>query len=297
MINKRGCIVLCSIILLQLCYTRTKTQHYNAREIEQHNIRVIIFDLDGVLLHSSLWRGFQNLLSALSYWELPSAFAYFAYENPKDALFTLMKSLPHEHDDSYTQCVTYDPNGNTLPRIMADWMAGRPGFSSNDIIPYLHTTIDHAATYTHLKKKILKQTVNIVFDAQTRYDITTILPAGKNLFDTLSQQHPDCTIGILSNYDHACFAHIMHKPEIQEIFKRIPQERIFISADMHHIKPDPHIYLQACNACDVNPWECLFIDDQETNVVAAREAGMHAVLFDLNHLTTTYDEIYTHLNM
>jgi epoxide hydrolase-like predicted phosphatase len=44
-------------------------------------------------------------------------------------------------------------------------------------------------------------------------------------------------------------------------------------------KPDRRIYLLTCERLGVHPDEAVFLDDLETNVVAAREVGMRAVLF------------------
>jgi putative hydrolase of the HAD superfamily len=43
-------------------------------------------------------------------------------------------------------------------------------------------------------------------------------------------------------------------------------------------KPDPAIYHLACERLGLRPDECLFVDDLECNVVAARELGMEALL-------------------
>jgi epoxide hydrolase-like predicted phosphatase len=44
-------------------------------------------------------------------------------------------------------------------------------------------------------------------------------------------------------------------------------------------KPDRRIYLLTCDRLGVRPEEAVFLDDAQANVAAAREVGMHAVLF------------------
>ena len=46
------------------------------------------------------------------------------------------------------------------------------------------------------------------------------------------------------------------------------------------IKPDPAIYACLLEKYDLRAEECLFIDDREENIIAARELGMHAVQFE-----------------
>lgn len=48
------------------------------------------------------------------------------------------------------------------------------------------------------------------------------------------------------------------------------------------IKPDPRIYQLTCRRLGVQPDECVFTDDNETNVVAARRVGMRGIVFTDN---------------
>ncbi len=44
-------------------------------------------------------------------------------------------------------------------------------------------------------------------------------------------------------------------------------------------KPDPEMYKQFLDIYDLNPEECLFIDDSEENVVVARKLGFKGIVF------------------
>lgn len=55
--------------------------------------------------------------------------------------------------------------------------------------------------------------------------------------------------------------------------------KLFFSHEMHMMKPDPDIYLEAISESGHEPGECLFIDDSQRNVDGAIAVGMHAVLF------------------
>ena len=55
---------------------------------------------------------------------------------------------------------------------------------------------------------------------------------------------------------------------------------IVVSCDERIVKPDRRIYALICDRYDLEPQECLFVDDREENVEAARAYGMHAVRFD-----------------
>jgi epoxide hydrolase-like predicted phosphatase len=47
-------------------------------------------------------------------------------------------------------------------------------------------------------------------------------------------------------------------------------------------KPDPRIYERAWQRLGVQPQEMIFLDDVERNILAARECGVHAILFQNN---------------
>jgi putative hydrolase of the HAD superfamily len=52
-----------------------------------------------------------------------------------------------------------------------------------------------------------------------------------------------------------------------------------LSAEVRLIKPDPAIYRHCLRGLGVAPSDCLFIDDREVNIAAARAMGIHVVQF------------------
>jgi 2-haloacid dehalogenase len=54
---------------------------------------------------------------------------------------------------------------------------------------------------------------------------------------------------------------------------------IVVSGEVGLIKPDPAIYHLALDRFGLNPADCLFIDDNEPNVVGARKVGIPATRF------------------
>ncbi|MFJ9668859.1 HAD family hydrolase [Streptomyces sp. NPDC101219] len=62
-------------------------------------------------------------------------------------------------------------------------------------------------------------------------------------------------------------------------------ERIVYSHEIGVEKPDPEAFGEACASLGVRPESCLFVDDAEANVLAARAVGMQAHLFEDNART------------
>ncbi|MGH7621048.1 MAG: HAD family hydrolase [Gemmatimonadaceae bacterium] len=57
---------------------------------------------------------------------------------------------------------------------------------------------------------------------------------------------------------------------------------VICSAEVGLAKPEPRIYAIAAEQIGLPPAECVFIDDLEANVQAARDAGMRGVWFRID---------------
>jgi HAD superfamily hydrolase (TIGR01509 family) len=62
----------------------------------------------------------------------------------------------------------------------------------------------------------------------------------------------------------------------EEIFD---EEKIFVSAKIHLIKPDEEFFLYALEKLGRNPEEVVFVDDRESNINPARKLGFNTIIF------------------
>ncbi len=85
---------------------------------------------------------------------------------------------------------------------------------------------------------------------------------------------PPYRTAILSNADASLPARLRETLGIHELF-----DAVVCSAEEGIAKPDPAIYRLAAARLDLPPDACVFIDDHEPNVTAAREVGMAAIFF------------------
>jgi len=85
---------------------------------------------------------------------------------------------------------------------------------------------------------------------------------------------PPYLAGILSNADLTLEDRLRDGLGVRDLF-----DDVISSAVVGMAKPEPRIYLLAAERLRMPPPECVFIDDMERNVVAAREAGMAAIHF------------------
>jgi 2-haloacid dehalogenase len=79
----------------------------------------------------------------------------------------------------------------------------------------------------------------------------------------------------------------------RETFERFPFFALFrgvvISGDERLLKPDPRIFKLFGDRYDIDPADCVFIDDVPGNCEAARDCGFHAIDF------TTPEQVRSHL--
>ena len=122
-------------------------------------------------------------------------------------------------------------------------------------------------------------------------DFRSWLSINTEVFDAIAELHAGGTrLAILSNAGTDFGGFYRHGP-LSRFF-----ERVFVSAEMDLVKPDPAIYLETMLALRVSPAEFVFIDNRIENVDAAAAlgatahhftgaAGMRAFLEELSETT------------
>src|SRR5215472_1058126 len=78
----------------------------------------------------------------------------------------------------------------------------------------------------------------------------------------------------LSNWSAETFPFALRRFEFLQWFRAI-----FLSAEIHLVKPDPRIFQCFCERFGLMPKEVIYIDDVQHNVDAASRVGMRAIRF------------------
>lgn len=79
----------------------------------------------------------------------------------------------------------------------------------------------------------------------------------------------------LSNYHTKLSKYIRDRYTFFELF-----DGGVFSCDVHLLKPDPQIYHSLLIEYGLSAEDCVFFDDTEINVMAAKKIGMHGVVFN-----------------
>ncbi len=101
--------------------------------------------------------------------------------------------------------------------------------------------------------------------------------AAKNLelLEYIAQKKPDFKIGLLSNIGTDWIT--------EHFLTRAEQQQFDVLVFSHHVglaKPDPRIFEVMAERLQLEPSECLMVDDIEANSIGARIAGMQAVTYE-----------------
>jgi len=111
-------------------------------------------------------------------------------------------------------------------------------------------------------------------ETAVRYQLEHTLPNEMLLGYIRTDLKPYYKLGVLSNASSNKVIDQIFTPEDEALF-----DVLVLSHHTGLTKPDVRMYHTVSGRLDVEPAECLFVDDQERHVAGARAAGMQAVVF------------------
>lgn len=239
----------------------------------------IIWDLSGTL--------FRPSSEHLSPTELEDAsFLFLMWSGKKTAsrldslVHKLLSNVISQQETDPSQVIR-DHTGKEVPEIICSFLAGRlnslqakeqalafyeswapENIKSEDQIQ-VRRMIE-----TFFNPQVIASCVKPIEEAVILFKKT--LETGKNVY-------------ILSNWDQDSFA-LFYEKYKESIFKDLGREHIVISADTGFVKPQRGIYTWLLATNNLDPHDCLFIDDQEENIAEALKQGIEGIQFKKNAL-------------
>jgi len=215
--------------------------------------------------------------------------------NIKPIVFDILNKM-HPNDESPSEIAT-DNDGNPLPVIMERWLAGL--ITDNEIMKSVSDYFGHLEKQKYFvsnrQKNLVFATIEQMFNPHTMAAATKPIKAGiKLLNECYYAKNPDGSprnsLFVLSNWDEASFKLV--KAKYAQIFDNCFDSRhIIISGAIGLIKPNKDAYLYVLNTYDLDPKDCIFIDDQCVNILAAESVGITAILL----CNSNYQNVRTNL--
>jgi HAD superfamily hydrolase (TIGR01509 family) len=135
----------------------------------------------------------------------------------------------------------------------------------------------------HLSKEDQKQVQRMLgtfFNPQALAICMKPIEVAVNLMKRTANKSP---LYILSNWDTDSFMPFYDKYG-RSVLEPVEKKHIVISAMTGYLKPQTGMYQYLLSKHNLDPKECLLIDDQKENVTAAQELGIAAWQFQEHHV-------------
>jgi putative hydrolase of the HAD superfamily len=117
--------------------------------------------------------------------------------------------------------------------------------------------------------------LGISIDIRHLYDSFENTPVNKPVFDLVKNLKLNYKTGLITDNKKDRIDHILRKQKLDELF-----DVISISADVGSGKDHAEIFNKTTTALDVKNEECVFIDNQEKNLIIPDKLGMKTVFYD-----------------
>ncbi len=200
-----------------------------------------------------------------------------SYNVVNDSLYDIFMDGEEDH----IACVPCEPEGRLMPNYMCHWFTKEK--TSKEILILALKNADKYPDYVSDRhKRIIKKLLNWMLNPRAFAEcMRPMYRAPKLLKDCAQKKNahgkPAHTLYVLSNWDSESFEHLYKNPQNAPIFKHFKPENIYISGTGDYIKPQLGIYKAMIEKYNLDPKECILIDDQSDNVRAARACGFIGV--------------------
>ncbi len=245
--------------------------------------KVVIWDLGGVLFSRSSMRMASSigLSKFLGYLFLDRRNPFTQVE---PLLFDVLSKMPCPPlKESMNAC---KKNGKPLPNIMCHWQAGT--ISGAEIVKRskgLIKSLDQEGYFISRRERVLiERTIEAMFNPSLLIDCMRPMRRTTRVFkDCAHEINEDGSLRniniALSNWDPDSFALLRSRHS----FTLSHFDHFVISGQCGFIKPWKSIYEYLIKTYKLTPSECIFIDDQEENLIAAEKLGFNTYLMKGNY--------------
>lgn len=241
--------------------------------------KTIIWDLGGVLFEPSVCR----VLSHIGFFPLIKHMLHDRkYPTLKAQVFTLLHQLELEILTPTSileqQINLYDSTNTLLPACMSAWLTGT--LTSFELISHAHAHIEqlHIQQYFTSKheKNLVKQVITALFHPLSFAHFMRPVKAGLRLLKKCALI-PNNRLLLLSNWDAQSFSVLAQSRHGRRILRHFKPEHRVISGLLGYAKPDERCFNYIINKYNLRPQECIFIDDQQENILQAEKQGFTCI--------------------
>jgi putative hydrolase of the HAD superfamily/hydrolase len=160
----------------------------------------------------------------------------------------------------------------TLDRFREKYLRGATDDTKREFSDLSHASDRGMIAYDEFVAEAAKLANISVAEANATFRDT---PKNVKLLDFIREKlRANYKIALLSNIGSGRILRVLTEDELNIFDEKI------LSYEVHFAKPDPEIYLIAADKLDVEPAECVFVDDARANVDGAKSVGMRGILYE-----------------
>lgn len=233
----------------------------------ESQVKSIVFDLNGVLFFNKTSFQIKRLgLLSLALYTMKGLNNPFKIKNRLFALLNEAFIAPLNQNTVLAR----DEKGNVLPYVIDAWLDGT--MQSHTIITQFKEYLLNNKNLKIIEKKIFYRLALMIFDPSLFAQAQVVSHEGIEAVKTLKKS--GYKLYVLSNWPQDSFGLI--KEQHKDLFDQF--DGILISGECHINKPNPRIYQKLLTQFNLSPHETVFIDDQQINVIAAQQCGIHGIV-------------------
>jgi epoxide hydrolase-like predicted phosphatase len=228
----------------------------------------IIVDLTDVLFTENK-SGFTKQLGLKSL----ASYTLTHWKNPVESCLDILEKMSNEESVKGEYTITY--KGRTMPRCMCEWQQGKKTYQDvqQELADFMKQAVAKGYFTSNNEYAIIETILSLSLDPQQVPFITKPITPMVELMEKLKKA--GYTLYILANFTMESFATLsLAYPDVITLF-----DDIVLSAHAQALKPSPKIFTHLLEKHNLNPDQCIFIDDQEEYVQTAEQLGITGILY------------------
>lgn len=237
--------------------------------------QTILFDLTNVVIKENQ-AGFAKKIG----YGVLVGYTLTQWRNPGYRCLDMLAAMStHESQKPH---ITLTLKNRTMPRCIVELQEGKKTCAQvkAEIMECIER-LDTQKFFSNYKEKNLMTTImNLILDPTI---IATVIEPIKPTIQLIQKLktagHP---VYLFANAPEELYTTAQNKfPDIIKLF-----DGIVISSHIKTVKPEPAIFNHLMTTHNLNPADCILIDDLEESATTARSLGMKAIVFDkVSHVT------------
>ena len=235
----------------------------------------VFFDLTNVVMKENQV-GFAKKIG----YGILASYAVTHWKSPGYRCLDMLHAMSNH--ESQKPHITISLKNRTMPRCLVELQEGKKTCAqAKDEIVQGIEHLDAQKFFGSCKEKSLMTNIMIlILDPEAVACVIEPIKPTIQLIDKLkSAGH---RIGLVANVPKELWATAQNK--FPDIIKRF--DIIVVSSQVKMVKPEISIFNHLISTHNLNPANCILIDDLEESAAAARSLGMEAIVFDkISHVT------------